>query len=342
MSKSNLPSFVDIRSEIKSKKLKPIYFLFGEDLFGINRAVSDIKKIVEAQISSDFDNETFYCSDRDINLSDIVSVAKTFPFGDGKKLIIVKNAEELKYSDKDENFLTYIKNPADFTVLIFIYEGKISNLNSEPFKSLSKNQFLYEFSELRSDMLVKWVIEFVNDKNKRITKENAEFLVDIVGESRVLLENQIEKIVQYIGENEEITFKAIEELTTKLKTYTIFDLLNALDKKDKSNSLKIAYNLLDNSELGLLGIIAMLNKHFTTLLRIDELEKLKMTEEEKAKALGINKYFYSNFAKATRLYGLNQISRSLKAIYQADLRVKTTSLDDKTILTILIAEILSE
>jgi DNA polymerase-3 subunit delta len=342
MAKSSLPSVLEIKTELKSKIIKPIYFLCGEDLFGIDSALAEIKKAVVPLTSSDFDVETFYCSDRDVKLSDIVSAARTFPFGDGKKLIIVKNAEELKYSAKDEAFINYIKNPAEFTVLIFSYKGKISSVNSEPFKGLIKAQFIYESAELRSDMLLKWLVQFISEKNKVISKENAAVLIDIVGENRNLLENQVEKLIEYVGDKDEITLKTIEELATKLRTYTIFDLFNALDKKDKAESLKIAYNLLDNSDMGIIGIIAMLNKHFTALLRIDELEKSQMTKEERAKVTGTHPFYYQNLVNASRLYGLQQIAKALESIYSADVRVKTSSLDDKTNLTILIAEILSE
>lgn len=341
MAKSNLPSVLEIKSELKSKTIKPIYFLCGEDFFGIESALSEIKKVVEPLIASDFDKETYFASDKELNLSDIIAAAKTFPFGDGKKLIIVKNAEEIKSFFKDQSFVDYIKNPSEFTVLIFLYEGKISSISSEPFKSLLKNQFLYESSELRSDMLLKWLIQFVSDKGKKISKENAGILIDIVGENRDLLENQIDKLIEYIGEENEISPKSIEELATRLKTYSIFNLFNALDHKDEANSLKIAYNLLDNSEMGIIGIIAMLNKHFSALLKIEELEKSQLSKKEKAKFVGTIEYYYDDLVKASRQYGYKGITKALESIYNADVQVKSTSLDDKTILTILIAEILS-
>lgn len=342
MAKSNLPSVLEIKSELKSKIIKPIYFLCGEDFFGIESALLEIKKVVEPLIATDFDKETFFASDKELNLSNIISAAKTFPFGDGKKLIIVKNAEEIKSFLKDQSFVDYISNPAEFTVLVFLYEGKISSISSEPFKSLLRNQFLYESSELRSDMLLKWLIQFVEEKNKKISKENASLLIDIVGENRNLLENQLEKIIEFLDEEKEISLNAIHDLATKLKTHTIFDLYNALDKKDKGMSLKIAYNLLDNSDLGIIGIIAMLNKHFTALLRIDELEKTQMTKEQKARILGTHQFYYNNYVSAARQFGFSGISKALESILTADVHVKSTSLDDKTILTILIAEILSE
>ena len=44
---SNIASIYSLMSELKSDKLKPIYFLFGEDHFTINGAIKSIAKIVE-------------------------------------------------------------------------------------------------------------------------------------------------------------------------------------------------------------------------------------------------------------------------------------------------------
>lgn len=339
MAKAKITSVIEIKSELKKKIIKPIYFLFGEDSYGINSALTEIKKTVEPLLSSDFDKETYYGSNS--NLADIITAAKTFPFGDGKKLIIVKNADEFKYSAKDETFINYIKSPSDFSVLVFHYNGKIGRSDIEPFKSLIQKEFFYESAELRSDSLLKWLIQYVEENNKSISRENAAFLIDIVGENRNLIESQLDKIFEYLGDSKEITFNSIEALATKLKTYTIFNLIDAIDKKDNANALKIAHNLLDSSDMGIIGIIAMLNKHFSALLRIEELEMSNMSKEEKAKVTGTHPFYYQGLVNAARLYGRQKICDALESIYNADVQLKSSSLDEKTVLTILIAEILS-
>lgn len=339
MAKANIPSVIEINSELKKKIIKPIYFLFGEDSFRINSTLSEIKKAVEQIIASDFDKETYSASN--CNLADVISAAKTFPFGNGKKLIVVKNADEFKYSASDENFINYILSPAEFTVLVFLYEGKIGRSDVQPFKSLLQKNFLFHSAEIRGDLLIKWLIQIVEENNKHISRENATLLVDLVGENRNLLESQLEKIFEYLGDSKEITFHSIDALATKLKVYTIFNLFDAIDKKDNAAALKIAYNLLDSSDLGLIGIVAMLNKHFSALLRIDELQKSNLTDAEKAKATGTHPIFYKYLVNAARLYGHKNIFKALKAIFNADVQIKSSSLDEKTILTILIAEILS-
>ena len=80
---------------------------------------------------SEFDKETIYSEDRSIN--DILSLASSFPFGSEKKLIIVKEAEKIK----DKKLLKdYAASPAEFTVIAFFHNGSITNLSTEPFKTL--------------------------------------------------------------------------------------------------------------------------------------------------------------------------------------------------------------
>jgi len=59
-------------------------------------------------------------------------------------------------------------------------------------------------------------------------------LIDIVGENREMLEAQLEKIFVYLNENKEISVESLIALSTSLKEYNIFDLQNAIGKKNKA------------------------------------------------------------------------------------------------------------
>ena len=59
-------------------------------------------------------------------------------------------------------------------------------------------------------------------------------LIDIVGENREMLEAQLDKILVYLNENREISLDSIKLLSTSLREYNIFDLQNAIGRKDKA------------------------------------------------------------------------------------------------------------
>lgn len=335
MAKSKAPSILDIIPDINKGTLQPVYYFFGEDYYLIQNVLDSISKAVSPLITSDFDKETFYGDKNPIG--EVLDFASAFPFGSEKKLIIFKQFEKVK--DK-KPLVDYATSPADFTVLVLIHNGGITNLNSEPYKSLGKYNFIYEAKELKGKNLLKWLVSHVEKKEKTILQENAQLLIDISGESRSMLENQVEKIITFMSEEKEISFNHIQSLSTRLKQFSIFDLQNALGKKDNDKAINIALNLLENSAEPVF-IVAMLTRYFTGVSRVGELTKEKMPNQQAARTVGTHPYYYKDYQQARRLFSDTDLANVFRALLKADLSIKTTSADGKNIVTILISEILS-
>lgn len=336
MAKSKFLSVFDIPKDLKSNGLKPIYYIFGEDTFSFDYAKNLIEKAVEPELASEFDKETYYGSKN--SFSEILSAASTFPFGNGKKFLIVKNAEKPK--DKD-NLTEYAESPSEFTVILFLHEGAITRPDSEPYKTLIKKGEIFESKEMKGDALVEWVKTYVKENNRNISDENAQLLVDIVGENRSLIELQLEKIFLFLDDKKEITLESIQQLATELKQFNIFDLINAVGRKEKSKALEIAFNLYETGT-DIIQIIAMLNRYFSSLVKIDELNAMKLSEQEAAKIVGTHPYYYKNYLEARRRFTQQDFTNAFRALFNADLSIKTSQLDEKTILTMLIAEIIPD
>jgi DNA polymerase III subunit delta len=173
-----------------------------------------------------------------------------------------------------------------------------------------------------------------------ITPENIQLLIDIVGENRGLLEDQVEKIVTYTGEKREINHQDIIALAAGTKEYTIFDLQNAVGQKNKNLSLKYAYNLLDKGKEPVF-IIFMLAKYFITLTRMGEIMQQNISSSAAAKMLGIFEWTYKDYISARKLYTEKQLKSAAEALLKADLSLKTGFGDSKTVVSVLIGEILS-
>ncbi len=333
--KVNIPSVLEIKKELRKGNILPVYYLCGEDSYNIDVFLETIQKEVAPFIASDFDKETFY--GENINFVDVIGAAQAFPFGSQKKLIIFKQADKPK--DKKE-LIRYAESPADFTVLVCIHDGTISNPDSEPYKTLLQNGFLFEAKELKGKHLLDWLILEVESRGKKISSENASLMMDMVGESKQLLELQLDKIFLFLADKNEITLDAITSLSTKLKEYSIFDLQNAIGKKDKELALKYAYNLLEKGS-DLVKIVAMLTRYFTGLARIPELISTKVPDPQAARIVGTHPYYYKDYLSARKKYSNKEIVEAFRALLKADLANKTTQTDSKTIITVLIAEIIN-
>lgn len=336
MAKTKFLSVFDIPKDIKTNGLKPIYYIFGEDTFSFDYAKEVLEKAVTPLLASEFDKETYYGSKN--SYSEILSAASTFPFGDGKKFLIIKNAEKPKDKDK---LAEYAESPSEFTVMLLFHEGAITKPDSEPYKTLNKLGEIFESKEMKGDALVEWVKNYVKENQRNISDENAQLLIDIVGENRSLIELQLEKIFLFLNDKKEITLESIQQLATELKQYNIFDLINAVGRKDKSKALEIAFNLYE-SGTDLIQIIAMLNRYFTALSKINEITTMKFSIQEAARIVGTHQYYYKDYLDARRRFSDQDITNAFRALFNADLTIKTSSLDQKTVLTMLIAEIIPD
>lgn len=334
MAKSKAPSILEAIPGIKKGNFKPVYYFFGEDSYNLSNTLQKLEESFKPFLSSEFDQETIYSENR--SLDDILGLASSFPFGSEKKLIIVKEAEKLK--DK-KALKEYAVSPPEFTVLAFFHNGAITNLNTEPFKTLGENNYLFEAKALKGKNLITWLISESEEKGKTLADENAQVLVDIVGENRSMLEDQLEKICIFLNEKKEITIESIQQVSSELRQFNIFDLQNAIGVKDKAKSLSVANNLLDNGAEPTF-IISMLTRYFIGLAKITELRSKNTPDREAARIVGTHPYFYPAYVKARNLFSDKKLVEVFRALLKADVSVKTTSSNDKTIITLLVAEIL--
>ena len=333
--KTKTPSILNVIRNVDKVNLLPVYYLFGEDNYLLKSALSTIETAIASYIASEFDRQTFYGEDR--SLSDVIDLASAFPFGSEKKLFVFKQFEKVK---NKKPLKEYINSPVDFTVLVLIHNGSISNLESEPYKTLIKNNWIFEAKELKGKTLLKWIINYTEKKGKSISEENAQMLLDISGENRNILESQLDKIFIFMNGADEITLDHVQSLSANLKQHTVFDLQNVVGKKDKANTIKIAFNLLDNG-IEPVFIVAMLTRYFTGISKVNELNKLKLPVQQAARFVGTHQFYYKDYQQARTIYSDSDLTNVFRALLKADLSIKSTASDGKNVITILLSEILN-
>ncbi len=335
--KKEIPSIYSIGKYLKPDSLLQIYFFCGNDTFAIESATKALEKIIQPLLASDFDKETI--NGNECSVVDLMDIASSFPFGSEKKLIVLKDFDELK-GDKKQ-FSSYVKNPSPSTILIINKYTEVSNPESEPYTSLYEKKYIFEANELKGNELSNWIVKYAAKNNKTISTDNALALIDIVGENRSMVEMQIQKIFSYLGTNKEITLEIIRSLSSRLKQYNIFDLWGAIGKRNKARALEITLNIMgqDDEAKQALYIIVMLNKYFTSLAQIPELEKENSNEFAKAKLIGTHPFFYKDYVKASAFFNEKKLKNIFQSLMEADMTMKSTTSDPKAVITLLITKL---
>ncbi len=329
-----MKSIYQLSENLRTDKLQNVYCLAGEDLFELELGRKKIENAVMPLVESDFDKEVIDAN-KQTEVYQITDLASAFPFGSGKKLIIVKNFEEVKNKKQISQF---VSDPPEFLILVLVNAGKV-NGKVEPWKTLESKGQLFEAKNPRKHEWANWVINRAEQFKLKISRENAQLLVETVGEDKSLIDMQLRKIADFTGANAEITTEILDRLASSTKEFSIFDLLNSLSVGDKPTALKIGFNILDNGK-DLSFIIPMLSKYIMTIAQSFELERAGVQEREAAGKLGVSPYYYINCKNAKFFNSDKRLFTAARALADADLTLKTSNAEPKSIFSILISEML--
>ena len=121
-----MQTFEQIMSDLKNRRFKSIYFLMGEEPYFIDAITDYIEKNLLKPDEKAFNQAVVYGAD--VDLGQVINMAKRFPMMSEYNLVIVKEAQNIKGLDgategNADPFALYVENPAKSTVLVINYKS---------------------------------------------------------------------------------------------------------------------------------------------------------------------------------------------------------------------------
>ena len=306
-----------ILSDIKKGDIKPIYFLFGEEPYFIDKVSNYIEENLLDDAEKEFNQVVLY--GRDVTVDDIVSNAKRYPMMAERQVVIVKEAQDLSRSI--EQLTPYVENPQSTTVLVLCYKYKKLDGRKGLSKAIKKNGVLLEAKKMYDNQVGPWINDTLRNAGYRISPKGVQMLGDFLGTDLGKITNELNKLMLVISKETEITPELIEENIGISKDYNNFELLKAIGVKDMVKAQRIARYFVQNPKSNPLVLtISSMHTFFTRLLMYHGLpRKDKATV---AKTLGVNPYFTDEYMTAARYYPMKSVSAAIAYIREVDVKSK--------------------
>ncbi|MCX6813700.1 MAG: DNA polymerase III subunit delta [Candidatus Azambacteria bacterium] len=304
-----------------------IIFLYGQDSYRISQKIQEIVKGYEAKNPSGL--SLIRLDLRENKLEEFFESVKSNSLIPEKKLIILKNI----FITNSETFLKFLKSSnlskrGDVILLIIAFND--SN-KSKLFEYLTKkpNQ-TQNFKPPKAYEVKSWAKQFSNSLGIDLTGEALDFLISNCSLDLWQLDGEIRKLADFKIKGI-ISRSQVEELAVPGTNYKIFGLTDALAKKDKKKALETLYIALDNGEkpTELLGLLAW---------QIRNLLKFKLNPN-KPSDLKLHPFVLEKIRESAGLFSVKELSTILSKIIDLDLSFKTGDLNEKTALSLLIAEL---
>ncbi|CAL2092554.1 DNA polymerase III subunit delta [Tenacibaculum sp. 190524A05c] len=306
-----------IVDDIKQGKLKPIYFLMGEEPYYIDKISDFIEDSVLDESEKGFNQIVMY--GRDVSVDEIVSSAKRFPMMADHQVIIVKEAQDLSRTiDKLESYAT---NPQPSTILVFNYKYKKLDKRKKVYKAIAKTGLIYESKKLYENQVGDWIVKVLRGKKYSIEPKASQMLVEFLGTDLSKISNELDKLTSVLPAETIISPEHVEENIGISKDFNNFELRKAVGNKDvvKANRI-ITYFSQNPKSNPLVMTISLLNSFFTQMLLYHGLKD--KSKASVARALGVNPYFVDDYVTAARNYPMRKVSQIIGVLRDADVKSK--------------------
>ena len=240
----------------------------------------------------DFNHDEVSASE--ISIEDLLTLAETLPFMSEKRLIFCDKAEVFR--DKDwEKLFSLFSRPLNQLIFVWFFEKKDGR--KKHFKVLREKAVELSVEALKPWEIEPWLDFISKRENLEFSPASKALFSHLVGTNLMEIQLELRKLKQYIGENKRALEKDIIACTSRLKTDSIFELTDAIGKKDIVQALSSLAYLLEQNQSEI-GALAMLARHIRILSKLKWGEKHKLNRTQLAHKAGISPYFLKKLSKS--------------------------------------------
>lgn len=338
MAAKKTDDLLKLKKQIKDNTLAPLYILYGEEDFLREIYVKRLINCVPDGGFPEFNH--IRLAGADIPFSEYDDAWESFPMMTDKKLIHIKDsgifsskrstggasAEEKKqfWSEKLERI-------SDDTVVIF--DESSVDKRSALYKTAVKKGTAVEFNYLSDADLVSWIIKQCLNAKKRISKENAYYLMSLCDAGLGNINNELQKLLDFCGD--EIYRTDIDRVVSKSMQVIVFELTDAIMAGNANKALAVLADLRTVKESAFTLLYLMLSS-FEKMLHAKIMQS--SPQGEIASELGVAPFIARKYIESAREFSESALVRMVRRVAEIDLEIKEGRTDEWTALEQYVAE----
>ena len=213
----------------------------------------------------------------DKDASAILSAANQVPFGSERRVVVVRGMElwrDRGKSGEAERLAEGIGRLGDGICLILIAaaeddEGKRKTAVAAKLdNAVKKYGATVVCNALKGENIVGWVQERVGQEGKKISGDAAQQLINAAGNEMIVLEQEIIKLVCFVGDNPTVTGRDVAEVVASSPEDVMFTVIDAVTKRQTDRALMLLAELhrYDPKPQAVAGkLLALLSRQYRML-----------------------------------------------------------------------------
>ena len=338
-----------LKKQIKSGEFSRLYIIYGNEGY-LKQFYANA--ICSKAVDKDFEDFNLKKLDgKDTNLNEIYDCISAFPMMSEYTCTIVKDFPLNSFigdrAKVDSEFENVISDIPESSILVFWMDTMEVDEKDKKWakvlKIFDETGVCAKIDKRTRAALEKLLISSAAKKGCTLSRENAYYIIDLVGEDMSTLQNELNKVCAYVNEGE-IERSHIDKTVIVSVEAKIFQLSRMVVRGEADNAYENLANLFKLREEPII-ILSVLSKSFVDMYRVKAAKEAgvsnaKMADEFSGNVYKNKLFTLDNAASDVKNYSITQLKNALDILADADRRLKSTSEDSRTVLEEVILRLL--
>jgi DNA polymerase-3 subunit delta len=350
-------------SEIEARKLRPAYVFVGDEAFFRKRFRDAILEHMVPADLRDFSVFEFDLSEND--LAEVLDRARTPSLMAPFQVFFVRGVKNLFGRGSNEEKLAgiedYCKNPNPDALIVFVADHvsipadvrRMEMQDKERYQRIRETMGQYcgivELARVEEGEAVRWISDFCTSREVpvKIDPDGARELVDALGGDMMMISNELEKLMLYVGAKNRITLGDVETMVLAAKQRSLYELTDAISSRDRVRALEVLDAMLSSGDgqEAAIGHIYMLAKTFRQMLVILErnVRDQRMLWAALWQGFRVPPFAADDIIKQARRYkSRRDLTRAIRLVAKADLALRFNPVSKRMVLERLVMDLTTE
>ena len=324
--------------------------LHGPDEFLAHEELDRIKADPEVAYSIDTYNGM------ESSLQEILASCDTLPFLSARRLVVVerlpkprrKEAESgtipakqrrqavLDRTSFTEALARYVPMMPESTVLV-VMAGEALEAASPLVKAARSYGRVQSSASPRGAELEEWLMRRARAEERELTRGAAHFLAQNTDDNLRSLVAELDKLATYVGRGGRIGIDDVQRLTAVSQNARVFDLTDALARRDRVRGLTLLHELLGSGESPI-GIVALAAGQTRSLIQVKLLAERGLRSAAIAQATGMAPFLAQKLIPLAGQFSLAQLEATHRRLRDIDSALKRSKMTPDMALDLLVIE----
>jgi len=346
---------------VKSGKVAPGYVFVGDEAF-FRKKCRDA--ILQHLVPVEVRELSLYDMDlSEVELREVLDRARTPSLMAPFQVFFIRGIKNLYGRGKhDEEFAAieaYFKDPNPGALLIFVADHisipadarRMELTDRERYERIRETLGEYvpvmEFARVEESDAVKWAVETADAEGVKLDNDAARELVDSLGGDMMMVANELEKLMLFVGEKKRITPGDVETLVLAAKQRSFYDLTDAISSHDAARALAVLDAILSagDGEEAAIGHLYMLSRTFRQMLVILErnVRDSRALWQALWQGFRIPPFAAEDIIRQARRYkSRRELTSAIRRVARADLALRSNPPSKRLVLENLVLDLTSE